>query len=547
MKSFASDTITSNQEISYNQSLVSAGGVYELGFFQLRNSRHSYLGIWYKISPSTIVWVANKDTPLKNSSGVLKFYEDGNLVLFNGTNNIIWSTNISWQANNPTTQLLDSGNLVVTDQDGVFLWQSFDYMGDTFLPGMKYGIDLVTGLNRYLTSSKDNDPSPGMYTNILDPRGYAQILLRKGSEVVFRSGPWNGLHFSGMPSLKQNSIYTYKFVYTEQEIYYKYELTNSSFYSRMILDDDGFLQHYTWSNLNQNWNLYFTAQMDNCDKFSLCGPFGSCNINNSPICECLPGFRPKFLEDWISGGWSTGCVRNTEFECGKDDGFLKVKGIKLPDTRKSWYNTTIGLKECESICRSNCSCTAYSNIDIRDGSGCLLWFGDLIDIRQYSDYGQDFYIRLSQTDLGTFSLNAAKLKVENYTHLTIKIKVYYADSEKPKHVLPIVLPMVVVVIVLLGIALAWWLYKEGKSLELIDDTLTSSCIISEVLRTVQENPEDRPNMAIVGLLLGSDQEMPDPNEPGFFTERKFLDTDSSSSKPESYSLNNMTITLLSAR
>ncbi|KAI8003158.1 G-type lectin S-receptor-like serine/threonine-protein kinase SD1-1 [Camellia lanceoleosa] len=35
-------------------------------------------------------------------------------------------------------------------------------------------------------------------------------------------------------------------------------------------------------------------------------------------------------------------------------------------------------------CLKNCSCTAYANSDVAGGgSGCLLWYGDLIDIRSF--------------------------------------------------------------------------------------------------------------------------------------------------------------------
>ncbi|KAJ0489444.1 putative bulb-type lectin domain-containing protein [Helianthus annuus] len=60
-------------------------------------------------------------------------------------------------------QLLDTGNLVVWNRNRM-IWQSFDYPGDTFLPGMKFGKDLVTGLQRSLTSWKSpDDPSVGVY------------------------------------------------------------------------------------------------------------------------------------------------------------------------------------------------------------------------------------------------------------------------------------------------------------------------------------------------------------------------------------------------
>ncbi|KAL5976309.1 hypothetical protein ACLOJK_020639 [Asimina triloba] len=55
--------------------------------------RH-YIGIWYKQVPEqTVVWVANRKTPLPNTTNsLLKISEDGNLVLLSPSNSSIWST-----------------------------------------------------------------------------------------------------------------------------------------------------------------------------------------------------------------------------------------------------------------------------------------------------------------------------------------------------------------------------------------------------------------------------------------------------------------------
>ncbi|KAK9906148.1 hypothetical protein M0R45_002853 [Rubus argutus] len=74
---------------------------------------------------------------------------------------------------------------------------------------------------------------------------------------------------------------------------------------------------------------------------------------------------------------------------------------------------------------------------------------------------------------------------------------------------------------------AWSLWKEGRPLELIDTLLGSSCNPSEVLRSiqvgllcVQHHPEDRPSMASVVIMLGSDIALAQPKQPGFFSERE---------------------------
>ncbi|KAJ9671827.1 hypothetical protein PVL29_025502 [Vitis rotundifolia] len=415
--SAAVDTITQAQSIGDGETIVSAGGDFELGFFSPGSSKNRYLGIWYKkISTGTVVWVANRDVLLNDSSGTLKLDERGTLVLLNKANMTIWSSNSSRSVQSPVAQLLDTGNLVVRNENDSdpenFLWQSFDYPGDTFLPGMKYGKNLVTGLDSYLTSWKStDDPSTGDFTNRLDPRGFPQMFLKEGSVVTFRSGPWNGLRFSGMPNLKPNSIYTFHFVLNQKEIYYTYELINSSVVTRMVLSPNGVLQRYTWIDRRQGWLLYLTAQMDNCDRYALCGAYGSCDIDNSPACGCLKGFVPKHPNDWNVADWSGGCVRRTQLNCQNGDGFLKYPGVKLPDTQESWFNMTMNLKECKMKCLKNCNCTAYANSDIRNGgSGCVLWFGNLIDIREYNENGQDLYVRMAASELEEYeSSNQKKL------------------------------------------------------------------------------------------------------------------------------------------
>ncbi|KAL0353542.1 UNVERIFIED_CONTAM: G-type lectin S-receptor-like serine/threonine-protein kinase [Sesamum angustifolium] len=72
----------------------------------------------------------------------------------------------------------------------------------------------------------------------------------------------------------------------------------------------------------------------------------------------------------------------------------------MPDSQFTWFNESFTLEECEAECLRNCSCMAYSNLDIRrGGSGCLLWFGDLVDIRQLTGEEQMIYIRMAASEL----------------------------------------------------------------------------------------------------------------------------------------------------
>ncbi|XP_010271902.1 PREDICTED: G-type lectin S-receptor-like serine/threonine-protein kinase SD1-1 [Nelumbo nucifera] len=102
---------------------------------------------------------------------------------------------------------------------------------------------------------------------------------------------------------------------------------------------------------------------------------------------------------------------------------------------------------------------------------------------------------------------------------------------------------------------AWRLWNEGDPLELIDASLRDSCTLSEVLRCihvgllcVQQNPEDRPTMSSVILMLGSETaSLPQPKQPGFFTERNPVKDECLSSKQECSTTNEITVTLLDGR
>nr|XP_009777836.1 PREDICTED: G-type lectin S-receptor-like serine/threonine-protein kinase At4g27290 isoform X1 [Nicotiana sylvestris] len=407
--SSTTDVITTDQFIIDGQTVVSTGETFEMGFFSPNGSSKRYIGIWYKqiLPVQTVVWVANREKPLTNkSSVVLKVTKPGILALLNGKNEIIWSTNTSRSVQHPVAVLLDSGNLVVKDaNDGNpenFLWQSFNFPTDTHLPGMKLGKNLKTDHEAYLSAWKtDNDPTPGEFTRHIDPTGYPQALTKRGTSVSVRAGPWNGLRFSGIPKqlLTQSSIFTFQFIFNIEEVYYIFSIINSSVLSRLVLTSNGYVQRLTWVARTKSWHIYYNLPSDNCDTYSLCGAYGSCDIDNSPICGCLEKFVAKCPQQWEKGDWSEGCVRRTPLDCKKEHVFLKYSGIKLPDTKYSQYDKTMTLEGCRQVCSRNCSCTAYSSLDISNGDkGCLFWFGELIDIRKLSERGQDIYIRMDSSE-----------------------------------------------------------------------------------------------------------------------------------------------------
>ncbi|GKB25078.1 putative ribonuclease H-like domain-containing protein, partial [Tanacetum coccineum] len=117
-------------------------------------------------------------------------------------------------------------------------------------------------------------------------------------------------------------------------------------------------------------------------------------VHNNDASESSQPSRGKISD------WSNGYVRKADLNCAGGDGFVKQRGVKVPDTQKTWFNVSMNLEECEKVCLRNCNCTAYANSDVRSGgSGCLIWLDALVDIRMYGEDGQDIYVRMAASEL----------------------------------------------------------------------------------------------------------------------------------------------------
>ncbi|KAL3733650.1 hypothetical protein ACJRO7_023077 [Eucalyptus globulus] len=425
--SIASDTLSPGQSIKDGERLVSSGQSFELGFFSPENSKYRYLGIWYKLSPEKIVWVANRNNPLTDSNGVLTFSDERNLVVLNRSKSVIWSSNSSRVLRNSVAQLLDSGNLVVSDntssRSGEWSWQSFDYPTDIVLAGMRLGWNLKSGFEWRLTSWKStDDPSSGDYTFGLNVNGLPQYeMIKRGSTKTFRAGPWNGVHFMGTPE-PETTLLKPSFVFNETDAYSEFESSRYDIITIFALDWSGLFQRLQRKKESSTWDVMISFPRDPCDNYMQCGANSVCNSNKDPRCQCLQGFVPKSQEEWQLFNSTSGCTRKAQLNCSQEPGFLEISMLNLPDLIDSWVNKNMSIDECKVECLKNCSCTAYANSDVTGGgSGCLMWFGDLIDIKEFEqdNYVQNIYIKLSASELDSIKSPVNKKKLLTVTVASI--------------------------------------------------------------------------------------------------------------------------------
>ncbi|KAL4628731.1 hypothetical protein ACB092_05G260100 [Castanea dentata] len=399
----AANIITASQPIKDPGYIISNNGsAFKLGFFSPENSSNRYVGILYNnISVRTVVWVANRQKPLRDFNGVLTISEDGVLVVLNGEKEAIWSANVINPAPNSSAQLLDSGNLVLQENTrNTTIWESFQNPSDTILPTMKLSANVRTGKNLKITSWKSpSDPSIGSFSCGIQPLRPPQVFIWKNGSPYWRSGPWNNRIFIGVPYRK--SVYFAGFKYGDDpdgSFYITFEFVDESYLSKIALDSEGNLVQ----KFNGVENIGWCALNTECDVYGKCGAFGTCNPKNSPICSCFKGFQPNNTEEWNRGNWTSGCVRRTPLQCervntggeeGKRDGFLKLNMMKVPDFA-DWSNALE--KKCEEQCLENCSCIAYA---FDTGVGCMSWTKKLIDTQQFNTSGVDLYIRVAYSEL----------------------------------------------------------------------------------------------------------------------------------------------------
>ncbi|CAN4104857.1 unnamed protein product [Withania somnifera] len=403
-QSLGVDMISVNHSISGNQSIVSSGENFELGFFKPGNSKKYYLGIWYRnVITQTIVWVANREKPLSATemySAQLKVL-DGNLVLITESKNFFWSTNIrnTISSNTLVAILSNDGNLILSDGSNPTppLWQSFDHPTDTWLPNAKIKYDKRTNTTTVLTSWKNSeDPSPGIFSAEMDQSNRQFLVKWNRTEMYSASGPWIGHIFSLMPEISMNSEkYYFTYVDNENESYFMYSLRSSS-KIRLTLDVSGQLRHQIWAENLMEWQLFTSQPRQPCDVYATCGAFSICNKESAAFCNCLTGFAPRSVTEWELNDHSGGCVRKISFRC---DDKMKGRFLMNPNVTLLAHSQTVPAasdEECNSTCLNNCSCNAYAY----DNSTCSIW-NELLNLKQLSPEdgsGSVIYTRLDASD-----------------------------------------------------------------------------------------------------------------------------------------------------
>jgi len=328
--------------LNSSSTLVSKNRLFTLGFTTVGSAESNarYLGIWYNNDRSHPFWLANRDKPIADNSGVLAIDGSGNMKLTYSGGDLVEFYSSQSSASNITAILEDSGNFVLVDENSGsqhVLWQSFDFPTDTFLPGMKLGINHRTGQNRSLMSwLSDLVPTPaGAFTFEWDTKG-KELVIKRRDVIYWTSGPLRSNtsfeNFSLDPAVLDFSFIN---VYNADEDYLMFTVpANQRNFSMWQLRYDG-------SIVDSHGNLMYGGQIckgSNTD--------GGCKRWSGPACRSNSSFE-------LRSGYFNSTVPS------KDDD-----------------NSSLSISDCMDICWKNCTCVGVTPmVNNVNNTGCSFRYG----------------------------------------------------------------------------------------------------------------------------------------------------------------------------
>lgn len=295
------------------------------------------------LSSSTVVWSANRNSPIQNSDPLM-FDEDGNLQLQSGQM-VVWTTNSAGKGVS-LMELQNSGNLVLLGNDNSVIWQSFSHPTDTLISSQDFieGMKLVSNPNErnltYFLEIKSRDMI--LYAGFQTPQPYWS-LNKDSSTIVNKDGGEIAI-----ATLDDNSwkFYDRNKDLLSQLLFPEATSPNSTWIA--VLGNNGIVSFVNLPNSGSSIISQTKIPKDPCGTPEPCEPYSVCSGENN--CQCAAGLFS------FGGNCSTGIISPCEIP--KDSDELVEAGDGLTYFALGFVPPSLNtdLEGCKSSCRSNCSC-----------------------------------------------------------------------------------------------------------------------------------------------------------------------------------------------
>ncbi|GLT42720.1 hypothetical protein SLA2020_167060 [Shorea laevis] len=280
---------------------------------------------------SQIVWSVNRNNPIELGAQ-LQLSQQGDSTLQNVDSTLIWSTNTTGKSV-LGLKLTDQGNLMLFDGNNEMVWQSFDHPTDSLVLGQR----LVSG-QKLVASMSNTNWSEGLYSFSIDNNGYFVASAEFDAPIVYYKSNKSQL------SSQTGQFYA--------------ELTNTSFGIglsprsgvRFIqLGSDGHFLSWNGVVYSQTDDL-FENQVHECDYPLACGNYGICSAQG---CSCPTYF--KQIESLQSQSYT--CSPNFPISCEfpYQHSLIELKNVDY--VLGVNYHIT-DTESCKQACLMNCSCNS---------------------------------------------------------------------------------------------------------------------------------------------------------------------------------------------
>ncbi|XP_022766356.1 G-type lectin S-receptor-like serine/threonine-protein kinase At5g35370 [Durio zibethinus] len=262
--------------------LFSPNGSFKAAIYNPNTQTNFYMCVIH-VESNTIIWSANRDSPISNS-GKMDLTIKG-ISIADPDGNLKWSTP-QLQATVYALLLTETGNLVLLDQFNDSLWESFHHPTDSIVIGQRLpvGANLSSAVSESNLSIGDYRFKVSTSDAILQWHGQAYWKLSMDTKAYRNS---NYL----VEYMAINKTGFYLFGRNGSVVVIQVNLLPTNFRIAK-LDVSG---HFTVNSFSGGkWVQEFVGPIDVCQIPASCGKMGLCTddtTSNAPTCSCPSGFH----------------------------------------------------------------------------------------------------------------------------------------------------------------------------------------------------------------------------------------------------------------
>ncbi|GMN47717.1 hypothetical protein TIFTF001_016886 [Ficus carica] len=370
--------------------LVSPNGTFSAAFREVGINAFCF-SIWFTNSADkTIVWMANRNTPVSGKKSRMTLHKNGNMVLTDAFGSIVWSTN-TFSASAVEARVLDTGNLVLFDQaKKMVIWESFDFPTDTLLPLQP----LVK--NTTLVSMRSKGTSlNGIYNLKFDDNNVLNLIYNgpQISSIYWPRQPGGDVFDLGRTPYNSSRVAILdEFGRFLSSDLMEFRASDYGFgpKRRLTLDYDGILRLYSLDESTGLWDIsWLPGRIDSCLVDGLCGEYGICSYKNvKPACICPFGFERNDLSDW-----SKGC--RPSFNLSHDSNmstFMRLHHTDYYGYDLETIRFEAPFEQCRNSCLTDSRCRGFGYSF--DGKGMCFPKSQLVNGYQMPDSQSVIYIKV---------------------------------------------------------------------------------------------------------------------------------------------------------